>query len=160
MFADKILCEMEKLESKSNRKLLTFMGWLCLHNSRGMFKKMFGFNSWLLVQFLALAYWLRMEEGTENVLLNNAFNSMKRENHPWLQNVYFFLFKIRLKEVWLVPHVWSKRSLKIVCNTNTYLQKHHNYVFREENNSKCFISRICHSDHLSHLKLTFVKNVK
>ncbi len=40
---------------------------------------------------LALAYWLRMEQGTENVLLNKTFNSMKRENHPWLQNVYCFL---------------------------------------------------------------------
>ncbi len=31
---------------------------------------------------LALAYWLRMEQGTEHILLNKAFNSMKRENHP------------------------------------------------------------------------------
>ncbi len=28
---------------------------------------------------LAIAYWLRMEQGTENVLLNKEFNSMKRE---------------------------------------------------------------------------------
>ncbi len=65
------------------------------------------------VSVLALAYWLRMEQGTENILLNKAFNSMKRANHPWLQNVYCFLCKIVLKEVWLNPHVWSKRRLKL-----------------------------------------------
>ncbi len=31
---------------------------------------------------LVLVYRLRMEQGTENILLNKAFNSMKRENHP------------------------------------------------------------------------------
>ncbi len=76
---------------------------------------------------------------------------MKRENNPWLQNVYcFFICKIGLKEVWFKPHVLSKRRLKFVVTqrlNHIYLQKHHNYVFREVNNAKCFISRICHSDH-------------
>ncbi len=39
---------------------------------------------------LALTYLPRMEQGTENILLNKAFNSMKREDHTWLQNVYCF----------------------------------------------------------------------
>ncbi len=46
--------------------------------------------------------------------------------------------------------IWSKRRLKLFVTqrlNDIYLQKHHTYVFREENNSKCFISRICHSDH-------------
>ncbi len=75
---------------------------------------------------------------------------MKRENYLWLQHVYFFLCKIRLKEVLLNPHIWSKRSLKLFVTqslNDIYLQKHHNYVFKEENNSKYFISRIYHSDH-------------
>ncbi len=38
---------------------------------------------------IALPYWLRMEHETENVLLNKAFNTMERENHPRLQNLYF-----------------------------------------------------------------------
>ncbi len=40
---------------------------------------------------IALPYWLRMEHETENVLLNKAFNTMERENHPRLQNLYFFV---------------------------------------------------------------------
>ncbi len=62
---------------------------------------------------IALACWLRMEQGTEDLLLNKAFNSMKRENHPWLQNVYCFLCKIGLKEGWRNHQVWSKRGLKL-----------------------------------------------
>ncbi len=64
--------------------------------------------------------------------------------------VLFFLCKIGLKEVWLNPHVWIKRRLKLFVTqrlNDIYLQKHHTYVYREEGNSKCFISRICHSDH-------------
>ncbi len=67
-----------------------------------------------------------------------------------LNSMFFFKCKIGLKEVWLNPLVWSKRSLKLFVTqklNDIYLEKHHNYVFREENNSKCFISRICHSDH-------------
>ncbi len=43
---------------------------------------------------LALANCLRMEQGTENISVIKAFNSMKRENHPWLQNVYRFYVKL------------------------------------------------------------------
>ena len=45
---------------------------------------------------LALLYWLRLEHGTENNLLNYAFKVMKEENHVWLQNIFNYLASIGL----------------------------------------------------------------
>ena len=49
-------------------------------------------------------YWVRLELGTESVMLNNAFVSMKDENSKWLNKVEDLLWRIGLREVWLNPH--------------------------------------------------------
>ena len=34
---------------------------------------------------------MRLANGTNNVLLNNAFQTVKEENHEWLQNIKYLL---------------------------------------------------------------------
>ncbi len=38
--------------------------------------------------------------GTENPLLNSAYNTMKEENHEWLKNIHFY-FYFYTKQAWL-----------------------------------------------------------
>ena len=46
-------------------------------------------------------------------MLNNAFVSMKDENSfKWLNKVEDLLRIIELREVWLSPHQWEKKSFK------------------------------------------------
>ncbi len=50
---------------------------------------------------LGILHWWRLEQGTENTLLNKAFIVTKEENHPWLQNIKYLLYKIGLGDIWL-----------------------------------------------------------
>ncbi len=42
---------------------------------------------------MAVSYWLRMAQGTENVLLNDAFACAKIDDNPWLQDIRHLLYK-------------------------------------------------------------------
>ncbi len=44
---------------------------------------------------LGILYWWRLEQETENIILNRAFNTMKKDNQPWLQNIQSFLIQHR-----------------------------------------------------------------
>ena len=39
-------------------------------------------------------YWLRLEQGTKNPLLNIAYLTMKKENHQWRRDIEYFLWKM------------------------------------------------------------------
>ncbi len=43
---------------------------------------------------LGIQYWLHLEHGTENIILNHAFQTMKSEKHAWLQNIKYFYIKM------------------------------------------------------------------
>ena len=38
---------------------------------------------------LAVKYWLRLENGTENAILSEAFFKTKSDNHNWTQSVQY-----------------------------------------------------------------------
>ena len=43
----------------------------------------FSFKIWSL----CIKHWMRHANGTNNVLLKKAFETVKEENHKWLQNI-------------------------------------------------------------------------
>jgi len=95
---------------------------------------------------LGILYWLRMEHGTENVLLNHAFLDMKAEKHAWLQNVQYFLYTYGLGDVWTNPHLWDTSKLKQVITRrlkDIFIQKYNEYIHDEKNNDKCKIVKKC-----------------
>jgi hypothetical protein len=117
---------------------------------------------------LSLAYWLRMEQGTSNILLNKAYNTMKSEGHQWLVNVYCMLCKIGMKDVWVNPGKWSIGGLKNHVRrrlNDMYLQKYHEYVFSAENSKKCCINKMCYEDqyrakrYLDNVKTPYIRAV-
>ena len=66
---------------------------------------------WMIL--LTVMYWLRLEQGTKNTLLNIAYLSMKKENHQWRRDMEYFPWKIGYRNIWLNPEKWSKNRLKL-----------------------------------------------
>ena len=60
------------------------------------------------VILLNIFYWLRLEHGSMNPVLNEAFSTMKSENHQWLKDIQYLLCKIGSKNIWLDPYACSK----------------------------------------------------
>ena len=66
---------------------------------------------------MAVSYWLRMAQGTENVLLNDAFACAKIDDHPWLQDIRHLLYKNGFGYAWEhPPSVHPKRFSRLVLN--------------------------------------------
>ena len=63
---------------------------------------------------LAILYWLRLENDTKNLFLNQAFDTMKQENHPWLQNIQYALWQIGLRNVEHNPKSIEKKLKRIL----------------------------------------------
>ena len=73
------------------------------------------YNTWVAI----IKYWMRLNNGTENMILNAAFQLAYNENHRWVQAVYHVLNHNGFKEVWLNPpppesnfHVIIKQRLR------------------------------------------------
>ena len=52
---------------------------------------------------LAVKYWLRLENGTENAILNEAFLEAKTANRDWIQIVQYVLCTNGFRDIWLNP---------------------------------------------------------
>ena len=50
---------------------------------------------------LSVKYWLRLENGTENAILNEAFLETKTANHDWIQSVQYVLCTNGFRDIWL-----------------------------------------------------------
>ena len=95
---------------------------------------------------LSVAYWLRMIHGSENIMLNKAYNEMKLENLKWLEDIKSFLYSVGLGNMWLHPHKWSinagKKQVRQRLN-DMYLQKYNEYITSGENVEKCHVNNLC-----------------
>ena len=58
----------------------------------------------------AVKYWLRLENGTENAILNEAFLGAKTANHNWIQSVSYICTN-GFRDIWLNP---------LNCNEQTF----------------------------------------
>ena len=50
---------------------------------------------------MAIKYWIRLENGTANTFLNEAYTEAKRNEHSWLQSIQYVLCKNGFREMWL-----------------------------------------------------------
>ena len=97
---------------------------------------------------LSILYWLRLEKGSKNMLLNCAYAECKINNHAWLYNIHDSLCSNGLKYVWDQGSVLSKGYVKAVVKQrleDQYIQKFSNYINESncENNTQTNISQIC-----------------
>ena len=50
---------------------------------------------------MAMKYWIRLENGTANTCLNEAYTEAKRNEHSWLQSMQLPLCKNEFRDMWL-----------------------------------------------------------
>ena len=53
---------------------------------------------------LAAKYWLRLEQGTPNLFLNEAYKDARNENHPWYQSIKHIIYTNGFGFQWENPH--------------------------------------------------------
>ena len=98
------------------------------------------------VVLLTMLYWLRLEHNTKKTLLNLAFQTIKKENHQWLKNIEYYLWKIGYRNVWENPKGWKKTSFKLAIARrlkDMYTQHFHNFRTDDINLNKCVITNTC-----------------
>ena len=54
---------------------------------------------------MAIKYWIRLNSGTENCLLNEAYKMSQAENHQWLQSIHYLLNMHGFSDIWNNPSV-------------------------------------------------------
>ena len=70
-------------------------------------------------------YWLRLVNGTKNVLLNSAFQMASHENHTWVQAIYFMLNRNGFKQTWLY-HPDTSSNFHVIfkqCLVDQFIQQ-------------------------------------
>ena len=85
-------------------------------------------------------------QNTQNNLLNLAFQTIKKENHQWLKNIEYYLWKIGYRNVWENPNEWNKTSFKLSMARrlkDMYIQRFHNFRTDDINHNKCVITNTC-----------------
>ena len=71
---------------------------------------------------LAVKYWLRLENVTENANLNEAFLQAKTANHDWIQSVQYIWCKNGFRNILYGSILWivtNKPSIKCLFNDLT-----------------------------------------
>ena len=61
---------------------------------------------------LCLQYWLRLENETGNIILNQAYQCNKEENHYWYQSIKYLLCIYGLGNIWHCPPLCNTYSIK------------------------------------------------
>ena len=54
---------------------------------------------------MAIKNWIRLNSGTENCLLNEAYKMSQAENHQWLQSIHYLLNMHGFSDIWNNPSV-------------------------------------------------------
>ena len=52
----------------------------------------------------SIKYWLRLNNGTRNTVLNEAYKVVLNEKHDWIQSIQYLLCKNGFRNVWLKPN--------------------------------------------------------
>ena len=69
-------------------------------------------NAWAL----CVKHWIRLYNGTSNVLLNKCFQLSVSENHQWIQSMKFLLTSNGLADIWYDPPVTCGQSHRLFKN--------------------------------------------
>ncbi len=116
----------------------------------------------------AILYWLRLAHGTENIMLNAAFQTMRNDKNIWLQNVQYIPLTNGLGNVWHNPERWKKDQLKHILMQklqDVFIQQYRAYLNDEANSDKCLLAKMCDkgvynmSDYLLNVKSPQIRSI-
>ena len=85
----------------------------------------------LKVMSHCILYWLRMEKGSNNYFLQEAYNECVNGNHEWLLGIRYFLLKNGLGHILTNSSNLNKNYVKAKVNSrlqDQYIQYYNNYL--------------------------------
>lgn len=87
------------------------------------------------IQSHMIKYWARMEQTTENLLLNKAFKCAKEEDHRWVQGIRCILKRNGMGEVWDNPSGINIKTIapKVQSRLNDQFEQYWFANIRESN---------------------------
>ena len=88
---------------------------------------------------LCLQYWLRLENGTDNIILNQVYQCNKEENHYWYQSIKYLLCINGLGNIWYCPPIGHTYSIKPNGNI---LRKRLEEQYIQDSDTKCLYHQI------------------
>ncbi len=91
-----------------------------------------------------ILYWQRLEQGTDNVLLQNAFLECKDNNHVWLKDINHFLTNNGLGHIW--NNVSNLKGSYVKSKIDQRLRDQYNQYYmsyRGENSDRSYMVNVC-----------------
>ena len=118
---------------------------------------------------LSILYWLRLEQGTTNELLNHAFIECKNEQHEWIKKVFDFLNTNGLRYIWDQINNLNKDYVnsKIKQRLNDQYKQHYDgYIKNNRTTGKTYIVDVCkvkekyeRENYITNIKSPYVRNI-
>ena len=62
---------------------------------------------------MAIKYWIRLNSGTENCFLNEAYKMSQAENHHWLQSIHYLLNMHGFRDIY-----WTTHQSRVIHSIN------------------------------------------
>ena len=87
-------------------------------STTGVYKEMNRYPLYIKVIVSALCFWHRLETGSNNVLLQNAYNECKANDHPYYQNILYLMTKNGLGNLALFPAGIGRTQFKFTTRQN------------------------------------------
>ena len=75
----------------------------------------------------SIKYWLRLNAGTKNYLLNEAYSLVLDEKHDWIQSIQYLLCKNGFRNVWLSPNEVDMDNFHKIFKRRLYDQHEQTY---------------------------------
>ena len=63
-----------------------------------------------IAKSLSIKYWLRLESGTENMILNKAYEESSNNRSEWVQEIQSLLCENGYGDIWQNPKLANKDS--------------------------------------------------
>ena len=83
-----------------------------------------------------IKYWLRLNSGTKNTILNEAYNTVRSENHEWIQSIQYLLSSNGFRNVWLRPNEVDQKTFHEVFKLRLFDQHKQNYFSKINSSSR------------------------
>ena len=123
-------------------------------STTGVYKEMNRYPISIKAWVSGIAYWHRLETGTDNVILQNAFKECKINNHSFYQNISYLLLRNGLGNIASRPYnISTKRVIQIAKQNlvDQYRQKTNHTIETDDKFDTlhlCTDTDICNSPYL------------
>ena len=107
---------------------------------------------------LLIKYWLRLNAGTDNILLNEAYNTCKQENLQWIQCVQHLLYENGFGDVWESPNSVNKNTFHKYFRQRLQDQYVQNWNTKINESSRFTLLQFIHKDYKLQDYIVNIKN--